>query len=142
MGGCNAQNRDGRLLTLLKATTDDDSLPADSAYHEFQTRLRDASEQFGRVMNISPHFKSFVTNAGFQSVNEELYKAPLSPWPRDRRNRDLGRYVNAQMMDALEAYSLALFTRVLKWEPERLQQLLARVRADLRNLDYHMYSTV
>ena len=93
-------------------------------------------------MNISPHFKSFVDNAGFQNVKEELFKAPLSPWPADRKYRQLGKYMNIQMMDAIEPYSLALFTRVLKWEPERLQSLLTRVRQDLRNLDYHMYSMV
>lgn len=124
------------------ATTDDNSLPPDSAYQEFQEGLRDASQQFGKVMNISPLFKSFVSNAGFQDVREDLFKAPLSPWPRERRYRDLGKYMNIQMMDSLEPYSLALFTRVLKWEPERLHALLDRVRADLRNLDYHMYSVV
>lgn len=125
-----------------QATTDDNSLPDDSAYHEFQTRLREASERFGRVMNISPQFRSFVVDAGFQNVNEELYKVPLSPWPADRRYRELGRYMNVQMMDSLEPYSLALFTRVLGWQPERLQELLARVRQDLRNPNYHMYSMV
>lgn len=98
--------------------------------------------QFGKVMNISPHFKSFVTNAGFQNVTEEMYKAPLSPWPAERRYRELGRYMNAQMIDSLEPYSLALFTRVLKWKPEQVRGLLARVRRDLRNLNYHMYSVV
>lgn len=81
-------------------------------------------------------------NAGFQNVTEELYKAPLSTWPADRRYRELGRYMNANMMDSLEAYSLALFTRVLGWDPGKVQELLARVKLDLRNLNYHMYSMV
>lgn len=93
-------------------------------------------------MNISPYFKTYVQHAGFQNVTEELYKAPLSPWPAERRYRELGKYMNIQMMDAIEPYSLALFTRVLGWEPERIQLLLARVREDLKNLDYHMYSVV
>lgn len=50
--------------------------------------------------------------------------------------------MNIQMMDSLEPYALALFTRVLNWQPERLFALLSRVRADLRNLNYHMYSVV
>ena len=93
-------------------------------------------------MNVSPYYKTFVTATGFTNVTEELYKAPLSPWPADRRYKELGRWMNVQMMDSLEAYSLALFTRVLKWEPERLRALLDGVRADLRNLDYHMYSVM
>ena len=124
------------------ATTDDNSLPPDSAYSEYQERLSEAATLFGKTMNISPQYKSLVEGAGFSSVVEEKYKAPLSPWPKDRKLRNLGRYLNVQMMDAIEPYSLALFSRVLKWEPERIQLLLAGVRNDLRNLNYHMYSVV
>jgi len=124
------------------ATTDDNSLPETSSYHEFQHLLRDASSKFGKIMNISPLFKQFVTDAGFQGVKEELYKAPLSPWPRDPRYKTLGHFMNRQMKDALEPYSLALFTRVLGWTPEQLYKLLDGVRADLDNPRYHMYSTV
>ncbi|GAB1740059.1 hypothetical protein NU219Hw_g4980t1 [Hortaea werneckii] len=124
------------------ATTDDNSLPSYSAYAEFQQSLSEAATQFGKVMNISPQFKSFVQNAGFQSVVEQQFKAPLAPWPKDKRYRNLGRYMNVQMLDAIEPYSLALFSRVLKWKPERIQALLAGVRQDLGNLNYHMYSVV
>lgn len=124
------------------ATTDDNSLPLDSPYQEFQVKLGEAARMFGKEMNISPRYKGFVEDAGFARVNEEQYKAPLSPWPEQRREKILGRYMQAQMMESIEPYSLALFTRVLKWEPERVQMLLAGVRKDLMNLDYHMYSVV
>ncbi|TKA30020.1 hypothetical protein B0A50_02739 [Salinomyces thailandicus] len=124
------------------ATTDDNSLPAGSAYVEFQERLSEAATKFGKVMNISPQFKSFVENAGFQSVVENQHKAPLSPWPKDPAFRNLGRYMYVQMLESIEPYSLALFSRVLKWQPEKIQALLAGVREDLNNRDYHMYSIV
>lgn len=44
------------------------------------------------------------------------------------------------MFESVEPYSLALFTRVLGWDNARVQALLAGVRADLRNLSYHIYS--
>lgn len=125
-----------------QATTDDNSLPAGSAYVEFQERLSEAATKFGKVMNISPQFKSFVENAGFQSVVENQHKAPLSPWPKDPAFRNLGRYMYVQMLESIEPYSLALFSRVLKWQPEKIQALLAGVREDLNNRDYHMYSIV
>jgi len=124
------------------ATTDDDSLPKNSSYQEFQEQLSNAAQKFGKIMNISPQFKDLVQAAGFQGVTEEQHKAPLSPWPKDKKLKELGRYLNVQMMDAIEPYSLALFTRVLKWDATRIQLLLAGVREDLQNLDYHMYSVV
>ncbi|KAL1962493.1 hypothetical protein VTN77DRAFT_9614 [Rasamsonia byssochlamydoides] len=124
------------------ATTDDNSLPESSAYHEYQVRLSEAAAAFGKTMNIAPHFLSLVKNAGFTAVTEETYKAPLSPWPRDPKLKELSLYMNLQMMQSIEPYSLALFSRVLKWDNSRIQSLLSRVRQDLRNLNYHMYSVV
>lgn len=130
------------VLTCFQATTDDGSLPETSSYHQFQVKLSEAAAQFGKVMNISPQFKTFVEEGGFCNVTEEQKKAPLSPWPKDRKDRNLGKYCNVLMMDALEPYSLALFTRVLKWKPAEVQVMLAGVRQDLKNLDYHMYTVV
>ena len=44
------------------------------------------------------------------------------------------------MFESVEPCSLALFTRVLGWDNIRVQALLQVVRADLGNLDYHLYS--
>ncbi|KAM5433667.1 hypothetical protein McanMca71_003352 [Microsporum canis] len=124
------------------ATTDDNSLPETSPYHEYQVQLNLAAEKFGKVMNVSPRFEEFVRNAGFTSVTEEKRKTPLSPWAKDKRMKALGQYMNIQMMESIEPYSLALFTRVLRWDNAKIQALLAGVREDLRNLNYHMYSVV
>ncbi|KAH8697082.1 S-adenosyl-L-methionine-dependent methyltransferase [Talaromyces proteolyticus] len=124
------------------ASTDDNSLPSDSAYHEFQVRLCEAAAVFGKEMNIAPHIHDLVRNAGFADAKEEVWKCPLSPWPQDPRLKELARYMNLQMMESIEPYSLALFSRVLKWDNHRIQTLLGNVRRDLRNLNYHMYSKV
>lgn len=44
------------------------------------------------------------------------------------------------MTEALQAYSLALFTRVLGWDQAEVEVLLTGVRGDLRNLSIHLYS--
>lgn len=49
-------------------------------------------------------------------------------------------YMRMLMLEALQAYSLALFTRVLGWEQAQVEVLLSGVRADLRNLKYHLYT--
>ncbi|EEA27742.1 hypothetical protein TMatcc_003960 [Talaromyces marneffei ATCC 18224] len=124
------------------ASTDDNSLPLDSAYHEYQVRLCEAAASFGKEMNIAPHIYNLVRNAGFANVREEVQKCPLSPWPKDKRLKELAMYMNLQMMESIEPYGLALFSRVLKWDTTRIYALLDGVRRDLRNLNYHMYSRV
>jgi hypothetical protein len=122
------------------ASTDDNSLPENSSYHEFQVRLEEAATMFGRKMNVGPGHKRALEDAGFVDVTEDIRKVPLSPWPRDPRQKELGRYMQIQMLDAVESYGLAPLTRVLGWDTTRVQVLIAGVRQDLRNRNYHMYS--
>ena len=44
------------------------------------------------------------------------------------------------LMEAAPAYSMALFTRVLGWQKEEVEVLMAGVRADLNNMKYHLYT--
>ncbi|KIV92325.1 hypothetical protein PV10_06777 [Exophiala mesophila] len=123
-------------------STDDDSLPVNSAYNRWQHSLTEAGEKIGRTMNIIPQVKRMVTEAGFENITEDVYKIPLSPWPKDKRLKELGRYANVLMTEALQAYSLALFTRVLGWDQVEVELLLTGVRGDLRNLSIHLYSPI
>ncbi|KAH8600963.1 S-adenosyl-L-methionine-dependent methyltransferase [Bisporella sp. PMI_857] len=122
------------------ASTDDNSLPESSSYHVFQVALAEAAERFGRIMNVGPLHRRHLEAAGFVDIVQDKRKVPLSPWPRDPRQKELGRYMQIQMLDAVESYGLAPLTRILGWDNTRVQVLLAGVRQDLRTRDYHMYS--
>ena len=43
---------------------------------------------------------------------------------------------------SLEAYSLALYTRVLGWTQEDLTVFLAKVRQDIKNRNHHLYTNL
>ncbi|KAK6384698.1 hypothetical protein LTS17_002261 [Exophiala oligosperma] len=121
-------------------STDDDTLPVNSSYNRWQHELSNASHRTGRIMNVAPLIKDMIVNAGFQGVHEDIYKCPLSPWPKDQRLKELSMYMNLTVSEAAPAYSLALFTRVLGWEKEEVEVLMAGVRNDLRNTRYHLYT--
>jgi hypothetical protein len=139
------------------ASTDDDSLPTTSSYHLFQTSLEEAATRFGRRMNVGPTHKGNLERAGFVDIVEDKRKVsleslllcasthsdtkiPLSPWSSDPKLKELGRYMQVQMLDAVESYGLAPLTRVLGWSMEKTQICIAGARQDLRNRNYHMYS--
>ena len=48
----------------------------------------------------------------------------------------------AQMLDAVEPFTLAVITRSLGWSNERAQAFMAGVRADFRNPKNHLYVIV
>jgi hypothetical protein len=56
------------------ASTDDNSLPEESDYMEFQRRLDEASTIIGRKMNIAPYHKQTLIDAGFQDVVADVRK--------------------------------------------------------------------
>lgn len=58
----------------------------------------------------------------------------------DPKLKEIGMYMQAENLEAVESYGLALLTRVLGWDATRTQVLLAGVRQDLRNRHYHLYA--
>ncbi|KAI9884801.1 MAG: hypothetical protein M1823_003412 [Watsoniomyces obsoletus] len=66
-------------------------------------------------------------------------KGTMAERPRSGKPKKLGLYNHWQIDEGLEAFSLALFTRVLKWSPEEIQVLLAKVRNDLKDPTIHAY---
>lgn len=54
--------------------------------------------------------------------------------------KDLGRYHQVNMLESIESYSLALFTRVLGWSNEELQVFLTGVRQELKDRRLHLYA--
>lgn len=120
--------------------SDDDTVNQAVALREWADLLNSASEKFGKPMLDCMKHRERMIDAGFVDVQHEVYKVPMGTWPKDRRLKELGRYQLYQMLEAVEPFTLALFTRVLRWSQEDILQLMDRVRADLCNTKFHLYS--
>ncbi|KAL2797379.1 methyltransferase [Aspergillus keveii] len=101
-----------------------------------------ASKKFGKDMNTTNTWKARMEKIGFVNVTEEVYKLPQSPWPKDPKLKDLGRYHQVNMFEALPPYCYALFTRVLGWERTEIEALVAGMRQELRDYSIHLYTRV
>lgn len=54
--------------------------------------------------------------------------------------KELGAYQQANIIEGLDAFSLALMTRVLGWSSEEVTVLLADVRKELLDRKIHLYA--
>jgi hypothetical protein len=54
----------------------------------------------------------------------------------------MGRYALAQTQEAVEAFTLAYFTRTFDWSKERTQVLTAGVRNDFRDPKNYPYCNI
>jgi hypothetical protein len=118
----------------------DDGTAAEAIYLlDWVEQMNEASKSFGKELRTANGLKKHMENAGFVDLHEEIYKVPIGPWAKGKRNKELGMYYRAQFVDAVEPFTMALFTRVLKYTAEEAQIVVARVKKDLINPNLHMY---
>lgn len=82
-----------------------------------------------------------LAEAGFQNVQEKVWKVPIGTWPRDPKLKTAGLYNRAMLYDALQAVSLAPLTRGLKWSSAEVEVFLVHVRKSLLDSSIHTYLT-
>ncbi|OLN92218.1 Trans-aconitate 2-methyltransferase 2 [Colletotrichum chlorophyti] len=118
---------------------DDDTMKEDYAILKWSQLLIESTDKIGRSITMAPKFTKMLEEAGFEDVQEKIEKMPVSPWPTDPKQKQLGVWTRAITNESLEAMSLALFTRVLGWTKEETLVFCAEVRQELRKNDVHAY---
>ncbi|KAL4946356.1 hypothetical protein BDV06DRAFT_136748 [Aspergillus oleicola] len=129
---------------------------------DLSRRLDEASSKFGKRVSIASSLAGWVRRAGFANVTEDVYKVghlsihlsfcssehrsahvypqcPIGSWPKSPRLKELGRVGKLAVVEAIEPYSLALFTRVLGWSYEQAQDYLNKCRRETMNTSCHIY---
>ncbi|KAI9882201.1 MAG: hypothetical protein M1823_006057 [Watsoniomyces obsoletus] len=119
--------------------SDDQSLHPEHHLMQWDEHCLKALNGMGQDPCPGPKLEGWVQDAGFTQITHRVFKMPVGAWPKDKHKRELGQWNYFQILEGLEAFSLAIFTRVLGWKPEELQVLLAGVRNDLKNPKIHSY---
>lgn len=103
--------------------------------------MSEAARRLGRPMgtDVSGNYREWMEAAGFVDIEERHYMWPSNGWPKDPYMKELGRWNQVNIMDGLEGFSLALFTRGLGWQKEEVDIFVAKVIADCRNKKIHGY---
>jgi hypothetical protein len=118
---------------------DDDSLGEDTQTFKWLTEFRRLSGPLG--FDIAPKMPDLLRGAGFENVEIVQKVVPLGTWPKDKHLKEVGKWFKGQFLSmAIEAYTLALFTRAGGWTPDQVQVLLALVRNELKTNKIHLYT--
>lgn len=96
----------------------------------------------GRPVTNSQYYGKWMREAGFVDVVERHFYWPLNTWPRGKKEKLVGLWAQQNLLDGVQAMSMAILTRGLKWSREEVEVLLAGVRDDLRNRAVHSYVDV
>lgn len=97
------QAQEARIYSL------DKELP--EAVSRWQNLLIGASRSFGRAIDIARQYKGMIEAAGFEEVQEVVYKVPMGPWAK--QDKALAEVYLGTVLDGVESYSLQVFTQQL-----------------------------
>ncbi|KAI9811556.1 MAG: hypothetical protein M1832_000866 [Thelocarpon impressellum] len=117
--------------------SEDGSMTPDMPMAKWDRDGLDASAKIGRDGCPGPKIEGWVRDQGFVDVYHQRLKMPLGRWPKDELLKAIGTWNLLQTLEGLEAFSFALYTRVLGWSHDEVQVLMAKVRKDLRNPNIH-----
>ncbi|TVY82740.1 Secondary metabolism regulator laeA, partial [Lachnellula suecica] len=124
----------------LLPRSDDDSFPPDSTILEWHKHFHDGMAKAGCNMRGSAQeLKDHMEDAGFVNVGIVDTKLHMAPWSEDKKFKEVGGFMMLSMMDDISGMSMAVFTRLLGWDPLELEVFLAHVRKEWRNKDIHGY---
>ncbi|KKY23770.1 putative methyltransferase domain-containing protein [Diplodia seriata] len=116
---------------------DDGSLPDDSQLKRMSELLVEGCSKIGRNVSPGPSLLKWVKDAGFVNIGYQVIKLPLGAWPKDPVLKQMGSFNLVQTVEGLEAYDLAIFTRVLGWTKEEVDVFNAKVRKELGKKGVH-----
>lgn len=123
--------------TYPHPTSDDNTLPTDSAYVEFGDTMRRIADILGTPIDAPTKWRAQLEEAGFEDVHETIYKLPSSPWPRDLKLKQIGAMELTNFSEGAEAFMLRGYTQILGGSLEAAQLLFASARREVRNRKVH-----
>ena len=119
--------------------SDDGTLTEDTTLYQWCRLLEEAAVRFDRPFENTANFKYIMSEIGFVDIVETRFKWPTNRWPKDQMYKELGAWNNENASSAVEALTMAPFTRGLGWTREQVEVFLMDLRKDWNNPNIHAY---
>ncbi|KAK6840877.1 hypothetical protein PG987_001737 [Apiospora arundinis] len=126
---------------LVPADAATEVLLANSYLQQWNKLIVDGMKELGRDLHVATNYAQWLKDAGFVDVQQKLLLCPLNPWPRNRREQEIGLYFETNSVESLEGLGVKILTR--RGMPvEEIQTWVARVEQDIMNRQMHIYTSV
>lgn len=109
-----------------------------TAIMEYNEVLKEAGIRSGMRMDLYSELGKYIQDAGFVNFSEKKLKLPVGTWPKDPHYKEIGAIGREVGNTALEAYGLAIMTRVLGWSVEKTHDLITRATRDFHDKKLHL----
>ncbi|KAI5810265.1 S-adenosyl-L-methionine-dependent methyltransferase [Peziza echinospora] len=120
--------------------SDDNSYTPQTNLYQYWDLFHQAMNETGKDPKISENIKTMIEADGrFEQVKEIQLKIPWGTWPKDKRYKEIGKWISIIIKSGLEAYGIALFTRVLGKSQEDMERLFEGAKKELELKKIHGY---
>ncbi|KAA8913362.1 S-adenosyl-L-methionine-dependent methyltransferase [Sphaerosporella brunnea] len=120
--------------------SDDGSLKPDNPMLRVWGLFDEALVTLGRPMPDGDTLRERLEEAGFVDVVVTPVKQPFGPWPKDKRLKKAATMALLCAETGVEAYCMALYTRVLKMSSEEAKQVCDATLRAHKDKRTHMYN--
>ena len=127
---------------MTRVYCDDDTMSPGFPLVDWCDSLDLAAMQFGKPLRIANKLKKWYIEAGFEDVQEQVFRVPMNPWPKDPHLREIGRVAELNMLDGVQGFSLASLHRVMGWSQNEIEVYLINVRKAISDRSVHGYYKV
>lgn len=97
-------------------------------------QVTDPPKQF----RIAHRLARWMRDLGFVDVEQHISKVPINTWPGDERMKQIGRWYEANFLEALSGWSYKPFL-ALGWSKPEIEVFLVSVRRSIQNRNVHAY---
>ncbi|KAI5785843.1 S-adenosyl-L-methionine-dependent methyltransferase [Geopyxis carbonaria] len=136
----------GGHIELLEICTDmhsdDNSFPDTSPIQSIARAWREAGVHMGLRVNTGEEYVALVRAAGFVDIEMRAFKQPWNTWPKNKSLKQVGRIMQLNLATGMQAYNMALLTRVMGMKPIDAEKLCNDALVDAADRSMHMYNYV
>ena len=94
----------------------------------------DAGDAMGREFRFSEeNMTKWAQDAHFENITSRTIKIPHGTWPKDKRLKEMGAFIELYMDLSLDGFALYPVGQVLGWSQDEVDVLVARMRRAIRN---------
>ncbi|KAH9227923.1 hypothetical protein K456DRAFT_1741990 [Colletotrichum gloeosporioides 23] len=126
----------------LMPLSDDGTLMPDHTVLKTCRLIQEAMQIVGRPYQDIKELKSMMADIGFVDIILQQYKWPTNSWPREKRHKELGVWMNENIHEGWESICMAPLTRVMGWTKEEVMELIAQNSKEHDDRSIHAYYSI
>ncbi|KAI5805719.1 S-adenosyl-L-methionine-dependent methyltransferase [Geopyxis carbonaria] len=120
----------------------DDGTYEGSALQKYYSSVEKASMKAGSSLSLEKDdtMETMLEAQGFHVTRPVTRTTlPLGTWPKDKLQKELGKWAAVTLETGFEAYGMALLTRVLGMKRDEVAQLIKECQKEVRERSVHCY---